>query len=430
MKSGNLAVVALAGLLGVGVASLTGCEADGEARDAAYPEPIGYTPPSVATAAPAPAALPPGPPAAPADGLAVGGEAADQGTYDDTDPSALSDFRGALEPYGTWTDDSTYGTVWIPSESVVGPDFTPYVSAGHWTYDDDYAWASDYDWGWAPFHYGRWAYADGPGWEWIPGRQYAGAWVSWRVGGEGWGYVGWAPLSPTWCWRGGAAIGLGYVPRAPYAFVGTANLFGPSLGPHLVGGAQAGTVGAHTTPYVPSGSASSGRVVAHPTVGGPPPSSMQIADSAVVHASQADARGLAQARAYARPSTAMALGGRAPVGYASGGSAARTAYASPSHFGGRLLGGGFSGSATSARPMATPYYGARGTGNFASPSQASSVTRGYAAPRGMSSPSGYGGHSGGAGAFRGSSAPSGFHGGGGGGGGHGGGGGGHGGGHR
>ena len=40
--------------------------------------------------------------------------------------------------------------------TVVGADFTPYVSAGHWTYDDDYVWVSDYDWGWLAFHFGRW----------------------------------------------------------------------------------------------------------------------------------------------------------------------------------------------------------------------------------------------------------------------------------
>ena len=253
--------------------------------------------------------------------------------------------------------------MWIPSESVVGPDFTPYVTAGHWTYDDDYAWASDYDWGWAPFHYGRWAYGDGMGWEWIPGREYAGAWVSWRVGADGWGYVGWAPLSPTWCWRGGAAVGLGFVPRSPYGFVATGNLFAPSVGAHLVPGNQVGSIAAHTTAYVPPAS-SSGRVVAHPTVGGPTPDSIHVATSAVVHASPADARGLAQARAYARPSSAVALGARAPAGYHGGYDAragAGDTYVARSHFGGRVLGAGFAGSASSQRPMSTPYYGERGS---------------------------------------------------------------------
>jgi hypothetical protein len=440
MKSGNPAAsahVGLAGLVGVvsllgAGACLAGCEADGEARDPAYPEAIGYTPPSVASSAALPtnasmasAGLPPMP-----SGSAMQGDEGDgAGAYDDTDPSALTDFRGALDPYGTWSEDPTYGTVWIPSESVVGSDFTPYVTAGHWTYDNDYAWASDYDWGWAPFHYGRWAYADGPGWEWIPGREYAGAWVSWRVGVDGWGYVGWAPLSPTWGWRGGAAVGLGFVPRAPYGFVGTGSLFAPSVSAHLVPGNQVGAIAAHTTAYVPAAS-SSGRIAAHPTVGGgPTPDSLHIATSAVVHASSADARGLAQARAYARPSSAVALGARAPAGLHGGYDArarAGNTYAAQSHFGGRVLGAGFAGSASSQRPMGAPYYGERGSYGSAQPS----MSRAYAAPRSVSSPSGYGGHSGGGGgAYRGSSGGSGYHGGGGGGG-HSGGGGGHGGGHR
>ena len=196
---------------------------------------------------------------------------AEDGGYDDTDPSALSDFRSTLEPYGTWTDDPSYGTVWVPSPSVVGADFTPYVSAGHWAYDSDYAWVSDYDWGWAPFHYGRWAYAAGPGWEWIPGREYAGAWVSWRYGVDDWAYVGWAPLAPTWCWRGGMAVGLGFVPRAPYAFVGTGELFAPRVGARVVVGAQVGAIASHTRPYVPASASVGGRVAARPVVGGPSP---------------------------------------------------------------------------------------------------------------------------------------------------------------
>src|SRR3984957_14695181 len=75
-------------------------------------------------------------------------------SYADTDPSALTDYRSTLDPYGTWVDDPNYGTVWVPNADQVGSDFTPYVSAGHWTYDDedDYVWISDYAWGWAPFH--------------------------------------------------------------------------------------------------------------------------------------------------------------------------------------------------------------------------------------------------------------------------------------
>jgi hypothetical protein len=269
-------------------------------------------------------------------------------TYDDTDPSALTDFRTTLDPYGTWQDDPTYGTVWVPSREVVGNDFTPYVSAGHWEYDDDYVWASDYSWGWAPFHYGRWVYG-GPGWMWIPGRVYAGAWVSWRYGDDEWAYVGWAPLSPLWCWHGGIAVGLGYVPYAPYAFVGREHLFAPGVSGRVVVGAGVGSIGAHThawngTPGA-GGAAGmmaggSGRVLAHPVVGGPPPSTLHI--MSVTRASGSTA-GLAQARAYARPATAVALGARAPQAFASNG-------------------GGFRGS--SAYAGAAPYAGAGGRGSY------------------------------------------------------------------
>ncbi len=140
----------------------------------------------------------------PADVAAV---ADSEDEYSDSDPSALTDFRGALDPYGSWQDDPNYGTVWTPSPSVVGDDFAPYVSGGHWTYDDydNWSWVSDYDWGWAPFHYGRWAYL-GTRWGWIPGRRYAGAWVSWRTGYDGYDYLGWAPLPPAWGWRGGLPL--------------------------------------------------------------------------------------------------------------------------------------------------------------------------------------------------------------------------------
>ena len=85
-------------------------------------------------------------------------------------------------------DDGKYGTVWVPSAAVVGEGFVPYASSGHWVYGDDYTWVSDYDWGWAPFHYGRWVNIDGRGWGWIPGRRYAPAWGTWRVGAPGFGF--------------------------------------------------------------------------------------------------------------------------------------------------------------------------------------------------------------------------------------------------
>jgi hypothetical protein len=55
-------------------------------------------------------------------------------------------------------------------------------------------WQSDYPWGDIAFHYGRWAYT-ATGWVWVPGYEYAPAWVVWRHDDAD-GFVGWAPLPP------------------------------------------------------------------------------------------------------------------------------------------------------------------------------------------------------------------------------------------
>lgn len=249
----------------------------------------------------------------------VGGELPDNeqlspDQYGDTDPSALSDFREALNPYGQWVEDPNYGTIWVPSSDVVGSDFTPYQTAGQWGYDNEqYTWMSDYSWGWAPFHYGRWAYTGGYGWGWIPGRTYAGAWVNWRTGGPGYGYVGWAPLGPTWGWRNGAAVGFGFATRAPYTFCPTGSLFGRGMQGSVVRGPAVAGIASSTRTY--TASAPSAHTVAHPTVNGPSPSALGISQAQVtrVSANPTASAQVAKAQAFSRPSTAVAAGGRAPV---------------------------------------------------------------------------------------------------------------------
>jgi hypothetical protein len=254
--------------------------------------------------------------------VAVG---ADPDQYADADPSAISDFRATLDPYGSWVDDPNYGTVWTPSQSVVGDNFSPYVTAGQWTYDDydNWVWVSDYDWGWAPFHYGRWAYL-GNRWGWIPGRQYAGAWVTWRQGyGPYAGYLGWAPIPPRWGWRNGGAFGLGFATQAPFVFCGVHDVFGGNVGGRIVAGGQVGAIGAHSVATggsngVPTSvgrvaanpSVGSGRVPAHPGVGGPSPVSVGIPPTEVAHTPRNN-RGLMHAEQFARPSSAQALGAHA-----------------------------------------------------------------------------------------------------------------------
>lgn len=407
----------------VSIPFATGCAAEEEEMQVEYPQPVGYTPPPGAAAAQGPtlqtvdsaALAPQGAQAAPAaatgEQIVVG---ADADGYEDTDPAALTDFRSTLDPYGTWREDPTYGTVWAPSPSVVGSDFTPYMTAGHWVYDDDYVWVSDYDWGWAPFHYGRWVYVAGYGWEWIPGRVYAGAWVSWRYGWDDWAYVGWAPLPPVWYWRGGYAVGLGFVPVAPYAFVGSGDVFAPAVATRVIVGAQAGVVASHTRPFVPAQPTVNGRVPATPRVGGPPPQVLHIAPSAIVRA-PASNRGLMQARAYSRPSTAASLGARVPQSYGSRTWTAPSAWSRAPSAGSALarpMPRGFnSGWSHGPVPYTPPSYGGARP-SYGSPPAFHGYSGGSASAPSYHPPSGsFGGYRGGTGYFHGggggSSAPSG-----------------------
>jgi hypothetical protein len=156
-----------------------------------------------------------------------------QGYDDGYDPQAYQQFEGALSPYGSWYDDPSYGRVWMPSANVVGADFSPYSTGGHWVLSEyGWTWVSDWDWGWAPFHYGRWVMCGGYGWGWVPGSVWGPAWVSWRSGG---GYVGWSPLPPH-----GVRIGPPVGVRTPWRFV-VANQLGLSRMAYLP---------AHTVPTV------------------------------------------------------------------------------------------------------------------------------------------------------------------------------------
>jgi hypothetical protein len=304
---------------------IAGCAEDSFEREAAYPpQPVGQTiPPSAPpeqvadTEPPAPPPPPPSPPPPRRAPVTIGVDQAPAGSmpadeaggqddgYADTDPSALQDFRGALSPYGSWVDDPTYGTVWVPSTSVVGNDFTPYVTDGRWAYDDqsDYTWVSDYDWGWAPFHYGRWVNIDGRGWGWIPGRRYAPAWVTWRVGAPGFGFVGWSPMVPTWGWRGGAVMSFGFAVGPRWNYCGTGDLFaGRGLAGHILSGPRVGEAEGGTRPWEGEG----GR---H---GGPPPSRVGIPPEKVPHPAPNDP-GIAHAKGFGHPSTSGPLGGHAPA---------------------------------------------------------------------------------------------------------------------
>jgi hypothetical protein len=233
---------------------------------------------------------------------------ADADAYDDNDPAALRDFRGVLDTHGAWVDDPTYGTVWTPSATEVGADFKPYVTGGHWTYDDDYVWASDYSWGWAPFHYGRWVFVDGRGWVWIPGREYRGAWVTWSVD-DGYSYLGWAPMGPAFVWFGGVPMGWHGYWGSRWAYVPRGEVFAPRVGARVVVGPAAVTIASRMRPYV----ADSAR-----TSAGPSPARFGYQPAQIPRATGTAAASVAHAQQFARPSTAQAIGASPPTRFEAG----------------------------------------------------------------------------------------------------------------
>jgi hypothetical protein len=144
-------------------------------------------------------------------------------------------FYDALRPYGDWFSMDRYGWVWMPNG--VSVSWRPYT-VGQWIYTDDGStWDSDEPWGWATYHYGRWLYDANRGWVWVPGEEWAPAWVSWRYGG---GYLGWAPLPPVVGWDDGTGLILGgldideYIPPFWYSFVDERFFFNQRVRDHLV----------------------------------------------------------------------------------------------------------------------------------------------------------------------------------------------------
>lgn len=179
--------------------------------------------PPAASAAPVSAA-----PASGAPSAAAPKSGAPKVTAEDNDPRALTAFKARLDPYGSWVEDEKYGTVWVPSRAIVGESFAPYVSSGRWALDtgNNWVWVSDFSFGDIVFHYGRWVWT-AYGWAWIPGYQYAPAWVTWRTPTSNYHYVGWAPSPPSYIWMGGYARPWSYPWSYYWVFCPSAFLFAP-----------------------------------------------------------------------------------------------------------------------------------------------------------------------------------------------------------
>jgi hypothetical protein len=121
---------------------------------------------------------------------------------------ASDDFYNSesLNKHGRWVKMDKWGASWQPTNVPRG--WSPYTN-GNFQYCDDCGWTfvSDEPWAWATYHYGRWARVhSGCGWAWVPGKVWAGSWVSWRQGqGNKCDCVGWAPLPP----EAGCELGVG-----------------------------------------------------------------------------------------------------------------------------------------------------------------------------------------------------------------------------
>lgn len=137
-------------------------------------------------------------------------------------------FYDDLAGYGNWVQQPSYGWAWRPRS--VASSWRPY-QAGHWVMTDEgWTWISDEPYGWATYHYGRWYDDPDYGWEWIPGNQWAPAWVSWQEGND---YVGWAPLPPAVDFRTGVDLSVSLGPDA-YVFVPERQFLAPRLNAYFV----------------------------------------------------------------------------------------------------------------------------------------------------------------------------------------------------
>jgi hypothetical protein len=207
-----------------------------QARPAAPPMSVAPVPP--ATPPPAAPTLPPayaGPiPLAPAESYVA--PVAPPGSE-----MNLVYFQNQLLPYGQWVDVPPYGPVWRPNDAIRIAGWRPYFNQGYWQYTEaGWFWHSDAPYGDIVFHYGRWMRDVRYGWVWIPGYDWAPAWVSWR---HAEGFAGWAPLPPAarfevgvgLMYRGGLAVDVDFgLAPDDYVFVGYDHFLDHGYLPFLV----------------------------------------------------------------------------------------------------------------------------------------------------------------------------------------------------
>jgi hypothetical protein len=101
-------------------------------------------------------------------------------------------FYDALDPDGDWMEVDGYGYVFQPNVAATR-GWRPYTDGDWVRTDHGWTWRSNENFGWATYHYGRWIRLNRRGWVWVPGTEWAPAWVAWRHNDD---YIGWAPLPP------------------------------------------------------------------------------------------------------------------------------------------------------------------------------------------------------------------------------------------
>ena len=158
-------------------------------------------------------------------------------------------FYAALQDQGDWFGTDSYGYVFQPRAAAADRNWRPYTD-GYWSSTDEgWTWISYEDFGWATYHYGRWTKLASVGWVWVPGYEWAPAWVSWRTSAAfdedapdvadqpidpDSDYVGWAPLPPNVVLYPGVPLAGGIdqlfdIPPENYCFVPSRFFCAPAL---------------------------------------------------------------------------------------------------------------------------------------------------------------------------------------------------------
>jgi hypothetical protein len=208
-------------------------------------KPVAPPPPSYPAPVPAPVPATPAPPAYPASAAPMQAMPPPDDYMPPVAPPGsdinLVYFQSQLGPYGSWVDVPPYGPVWRPNDAATIPGWRPYFNQGSWQYTDaGWFWRSDAPYGDVVFHYGRWMNDIRYGWVWIPGYDWAPAWVAWRNAD---GFAGWAPLPPAarfevgvgLMYHGGLAmdVDFGLLPDS-YVFVGFDHFWDHDYRPFLL----------------------------------------------------------------------------------------------------------------------------------------------------------------------------------------------------